>query len=443
MDPKSRFRGPAGRWRSSLAGPRARGRLRARLASGRRGSPGTVGLGPESQTEREVKSRVHLVVGPTSAGKSEFIESRGLAPVSHAFERNDKAVPATGALHYNLLFAAAKYKTPTRGVWDLGAEPVLRTVLRSGKVDAVTVIVAQIAELIERATERTAIERQREDLGTYPSTFWLDAIRSCDLYAMYEMLFELLESAGLDYDVVYSSSAMGFVPSDRTVVHRNLRGEMPDLPAPAEVDAVIALPGAEYQEVLLPHGRRTGKRVFSHLRSDRNATFTQFANVDFRDRSVLDIGSALGDMLFRAERRGARRLMGIELMEKRFEASRAIKSLLGSGAELVNSDFLEARFDEPFDDVLILNVIHHVSDIRGFLRKAAGLARDRLIIEFPTPGDKKFRSLGQVPWWLPKAVLARLPILGVSHSDQDQTFVVTRPALERILSEVGTFAPSA
>lgn len=382
---------------------------------------------------------LHLIIGPTNCGKSTFIERRGLDPVRFAFELRKGNVPETGVLHYNLLSGAIEESHQDGTSEFLEKEPVLRKILQSGKVGEVTVLVAPISELQARAKERTVVEKTLTD--EYQSEFWTKVIETSNLFAAYETLFDMLEGAKLDYEVLYSSKKVddGFTPSDRVFVWRNLRGEMPALPQQSDIDALLALPGAEYQEVRLPYGKTTSGSRYNHLHGGRGATFAQFARIDFRDRAVLDIGSALGDMLFRAERQGASRLVGVEMMNKRYEASSAISALIGSGVELHNCNFMDVSFNETFDDVLILNVIHHVSDVRGFLHKAARLTRQRLIIELPTLGDRKYRSLGGIPRWIPTAVLDSLPIMGVSHSSIDQTFVMTVSAIERILSDVAPF----
>lgn len=378
----------------------------------------------------------HLIVGPTNSGKSTFIEKNGLSPVIFGFDIANSSVPEYGAIHYNLLFGASK----AQGVsWVLEKEPVFQKILGSGNISQVTVIVAPVSELLERGKNRLLTEKSREDAGPYSSDFWLKAIEDTNMFALYETLFDLLESNGLHFNVVYSSETVsGYPQTDRTLVHRNLRGEYLDVPNKKDIEDVISLPGCEYQEVLLPRGFRTG-RAYQHLKGDREATFSQLAVEDFQERSILDIGSALGDMLFRAERYGASRLVGIEMMDKRFKASLAIKSLVGSVAEIQNNDFLKVDIDETFDDVLILNVLHHVPDIRSFLHKAFELTNKRLIVEFPTMNDRLFRSLGGFPRWIPGFVLSQLPILGVSHADKDQTYVMTLAAIKRILSEVKPF----
>lgn len=378
----------------------------------------------------------HLIVGPTNSGKSTFIEKNGLSPIIFGFDIANNSIPVSGFIHYNLLFGAGKAKGAS---WALENEPVFQKILNSGNISQVTVIVAPISELVARAKNRLLIEKTREDAGTYSPDFWLKVIEDTNIFALYETLFDLLEAIGLEFDVVYSSqTVIGYPQTDRTLVHRNLRGEYLDVPNKKTIEEVISLPGCEYQETLLPRGLRT-ERAYKHLEGGRKETFTQLALEGFRDRSILDIGSALGDMLFRAERYGASRLVGIEMMDKRFKASLAIKSLVGSVAEIQNNDFLQTDIDETFDDVLILNVLHHVSDIRSFLHKAFELTNKRLILEFPTMNDPLFRSLGGIPRWVPGFILAQLPILGVSHTDKNQTYVMTLAAIKRILSEVKPF----
>jgi SAM-dependent methyltransferase len=148
------------------------------------------------------------------------------------------------------------------------------------------------------------------------------------------------------------------------------------------------------------------------------------------------VGCALGDILFRAERYGATKLLGIDMNSARLQVGKAIGSALTSSIEFRNDDFLNTQIDDGFDDVVLLNVIHHVSDVRNFLLKAAALAKQRLVVEYPTFHDPKFQSLGGC---LPEG-LSHLPIMGVSGSKVDQTFVFTSVAIERMVAEAGKFS---
>ena len=68
------------------------------------------------------------------------------------------------------------------------------------------------------------------------------------------------------------------------------------------------------------------------------------------------------------------------------------------------------------------------------LRALAEMTRSRLVIEFPTFHDEKFRKNCGIlfPW-----LYERLPLIGVSSmaKETDQTFVFTPGAIRRILQD--------
>lgn len=378
-----------------------------------------------------------VVIGPSSSGKSTYISRTGLTDVVLGNRLLTEDVPSTGVIHYNSLrYSFVLYnKGELRRGSDIASEPIFRKMMESGRIARAVVIVAPVSELKARVTERTVAEPERHDTQSYDRNLWSDIVDGVDIYSTYEQVFDGLDAAGIPYDVVYSSSALAdFVPSDRVYVHHNLRGRYVPPPPPEAIDAVISMNGSEYQATLLPGGRQTDRRVYEHVSSGRGGTFSIIRDRSLEGRSVLDIGCATGDMLFRAERHGATRLVGVEMMPKRHAAAVAIGNLLASGARILPCDFLEAALAEPFDDVLALNVLHHVGDFRGFLIKAARLARQRLIVEYPTLDDPRFRSLSEVG-----SLPSDLAIVGVSSSSVGQTFVFTRPAIERIVAETGEF----
>lgn len=384
-----------------------------------------------------------LLVAPSNAGKSIYIEQiiEPGTKVWYAFELQDGDPPTEGIVHYNLLFQAPQLLQAGHlpAEWDLLAEPILARLLQSRRIEKAIVIVAPIVELLERAAARVVIEPSRAELGKYPNDLWTTVLRTVDLFALYERLFDALHLADIPVHVLYSSKRSHgrgpvFLPSDRAFVCHNLRGEYVSTPSMAEIDAVISSPGAEYQIVILPCGKSTRARGFAHVANSRSQTFESIRDRSFVGRSILDVGCALGDMLFRAERYGASRLVGVELKATRYEAACRIANLLRSKATFHLADFLAMSFSEQFDDVLLLNVLHHVSDFRAFLMKAAELAKQRVVVEYPTLKDRLFQSLFPI-----SEDLQHLPIVGVSSAKVDQTFVFTRPALERLAGDIGHF----
>lgn len=202
-----------------------------------------------------------------------------------------------------------------------------------------------------------------------------------------------------------------------------------ELPSIDEVKEVIAHNNFEYQRVYLPHGLYTPG-------DDRSDTLRQIFPESFAGASLLDIGSANGFFCFEAERRGAGRVVGIELKDKRFQHALVLKQLLRSKVEFLQLDILTNEADEKFDYVLFLNVLHHLKEPMHALRKLASITNQKLIIEIPTLTDPKFRQ--SLPFFeaILTPLLNRLPLIGVSsllNSSIDQTFVFSPSALQRAL----------
>jgi 2-polyprenyl-3-methyl-5-hydroxy-6-metoxy-1,4-benzoquinol methylase len=192
-----------------------------------------------------------------------------------------------------------------------------------------------------------------------------------------------------------------------------------------EVEALLEKHDFRYHRVPLPHGLATPGR-------DRTETADLVFAESVEGKSVLDVGCALGFFCFEAEKRGARRVVGSELKDDRFEHANLLKGVLDSKVELVKRDLLAANPEETFDTVLSLNVIHHLPEPITALQRLSALANERLILEFPTFADAKFRKTTGMRFW---RIYDRQPLLGVSTKNAGQTFVFTRKAIRRILRD--------
>lgn len=190
-----------------------------------------------------------------------------------------------------------------------------------------------------------------------------------------------------------------------------------------EVEELLRSTDFRYHRVPLPHGLATPGR-------DRSDTAAIVFGGDLGGKSVLDIGCALGFFCFEAERRGAARVLGAELKDDRFAQANLLKGVLDSEVEFVQRDLLASEPEEQFDVVLALNLIHHLLEPITALQRLAALSRDRLVLEFPTFADPKFRRSAGIRMW---RLYDRRPLIGVSSKKVDQTFVFTRGAIRRIL----------
>jgi SAM-dependent methyltransferase len=117
---------------------------------------------------------------------------------------------------------------------------------------------------------------------------------------------------------------------------------------------------------------------------------TPIADAAFREgvagKSVLDIGTYYGFLPYEAVRRGASRVVGVEMDDGRYAIARRIAELNG-GYDIAHASLESYESDERFDVVLFLNVLHHVVDPVAALRKVASLCSGLMVIEFCLADD--------------------------------------------------------
>ena len=199
-----------------------------------------------------------------------------------------------------------------------------------------------------------------------------------------------------------------------------------------EIEKVLREERFGYHRVNLPYGLHTRGR-------DRSQTRDLIFPGSLAGKSVLDIGSALGYFCFEAEAKGATRVLGLELDPERFRQACLLRQIIGSQVEFEQRDILEHPPTEQFDYVCFLNVIHHLDEPMTAIHQLATIAREMLIIEFPTMADAKFRKTARIRF---PGRYNRLPVIGVSSKkgtskkkEGGQTFVFSPAAMLRILQD--------
>ena len=202
--------------------------------------------------------------------------------------------------------------------------------------------------------------------------------------------------------------------------------------AKEEIERILRDEHFRYHRVNLPYGLHTPGR-------DRSTTRDLIFPSSLAGKSVVDIGCALGYFCFEAEAKGATRVLGVELDEERFRQAGLLKRIIGSNVEFMKRDILQEPLDERFDYVCFLNVIHHLDEPIRALRQLSSITKERLIIEFPTLQDAKFRKTARIHF--PRHY-DRMPLIGVSSKkgtskkpEGGQTFVFTPSAMMRILMD--------
>ena len=189
-----------------------------------------------------------------------------------------------------------------------------------------------------------------------------------------------------------------------------------------------------YQSITLPYNIKSSTKEFKHIPLNRDDSFKPLASQDLRNKSILDIGSAIGNYLFKSERHGANKLFGVEKNKDRYLASTLVAKILDSNAKFINSDFDKSLFKEEFDYVLCLNIIHHIENYEKFLFDAAKLTKKMLLLEFPTFLDPKFLSYKKIS--KQDAIkMNNLSILGESSKTIDQTYVYSPLFIKKFLMD--------
>jgi SAM-dependent methyltransferase len=193
-----------------------------------------------------------------------------------------------------------------------------------------------------------------------------------------------------------------------------------------EVERILAENEFQYQRIELPYGLSTSGK-------DRRPVSEIVFPDDLAGRSVLDIGCAIGFFCFEAERRNAGKVVGTELHRKRLRQAKVLKSIFDSRVELELRDVLQDPPGEPFDLVLALNVIHHLSDPFAAIERLASMTAWRLALEFPTFDSPKYRRNHALP---PDWKWQDQPLVGVmnARSAKAQKFVFSPAAIEHSIT---------
>lgn len=182
-----------------------------------------------------------------------------------------------------------------------------------------------------------------------------------------------------------------------------------------------------YQAIPLPYGLSTRGH-------DRSPTAKAIFTGDWKNQSVLDIGSSLGYFLFEAKRHGAGRCVGLDLSTDNVRCASTLADILGLDVEFRYGDLDEGPIGETFDNVFCLNVIHHLVDPILGINRLIEATKNRLVLEVATVGSHDRRKLGI--GLLQSFALERLPAIIVGRGTAGEgvkQFYLTISAIENLM----------
>ncbi|MFO0687856.1 MAG: class I SAM-dependent methyltransferase [Myxococcota bacterium] len=162
----------------------------------------------------------------------------------------------------------------------------------------------------------------------------------------------------------------------------------------------------DYQRIELPHGLATDGE-------DRSSTADAIFPPDLTGRTVLDVGSNLGFFCFEAARRGARRVLGVDVDPENVRKARLLADCLGLDVEFRVLDVEKDPIGEDFDYVLAINLLHHLRNPLATIETLVERTRTRLALEVAGLGRHERRKLG-LPAWRSR-ILGASPIVYVGR----------------------------
>jgi len=155
----------------------------------------------------------------------------------------------------------------------------------------------------------------------------------------------------------------------------------------ARIEDLLARENFKYQNITLPCGLQTGGE-------DRSATARAILPDDLSGASVLDIGCNFGFFCFEAAKRGATRVLGIDVDPENIRKARLLADCLGLDVEFALLDFEVDALQERFDHVLCLNVLHHLRNPLASIERLIEMTTGRLVLEVAGLGNHDRRKLG-------------------------------------------------
>jgi len=177
---------------------------------------------------------------------------------------------------------------------------------------------------------------------------------------------------------------------------------------------------SRYQSIELPYGLKTPGM-------NRQKSADLVFRYPVKDKSVLDIGCKYGYFCHEALKRGACEITGVEISDHNASVAKRIAELWNRKIEIRNTDFMSIPDSQKYDVVLFLNVMHHMLSPVLVMKKLNSIAREIVIVEFPTLFDRH-TGFSMVKKVLLKTLFDREPIMYMGDKRYHRTWYFSKDA---------------
>lgn len=184
-----------------------------------------------------------------------------------------------------------------------------------------------------------------------------------------------------------------------------------------------------YQKIELSNGLFTGGKISVCNR------FKYFKDIDFKDKSFLDIGCNSGGYCLWAKKNGASKVVGIDIATKRIRQAQRLKEIENLDITFLEKNLFDLNIDEQYDIIFCISVLTEITDFFGALTIIKSLIKDIAFIELRLARPVIY--LSKSPRWRNgyKTVKRRKAVMELHESKRGY---MTAPSLEIIKSFFGS-----
>ena len=186
-----------------------------------------------------------------------------------------------------------------------------------------------------------------------------------------------------------------------------------------------------YQTIELPGGLVTPGSWPTHKRKEI------FENIDFKNKSVLDIGCNSGQYSFLAKEMGAKEVVGIDVLSKRINQARVLGENEGYEIDFQEKGiFNVADLNKKFDVVLCIAVLTEINDFFGAVESLKSVIGSYALIELDLAKPVMYLS-GSRRWWRGYKHLSRRTALTEVRQIKNGSYVIS-PTFELLQELFGS-----